>query len=292
MKISHIILASALSAPAAAAVDMDKMRKDVRIMSKIVSGAFETDSQCEHCRLQIEGRYLDGQGVVFDVRTSVHDFAWRGQDFTVRALPFEEAVLSGIGHMPEPIHDVVEDLEIDLEVLGDTTAIHLGDEPGVRRRIRVVDGEAIEGMRALRREQRRMGEEIREHEIAMIHADEVDREELEKRVAEMRKRMEEVGARREEMDRKLEKRVVEIRTRQTEERQKHEQRQKEQQQEIQDVVLQAFCDYGSTLGNLPKNEHVSLVFKQREHDEIMVFSRNDVTECKDDLGGKAVSYQF
>jgi len=37
------------------------------------------------------------------------------------------------------------------------------------------------------------------------------------------------------------------------------------------VVIQSFCDYGSTLKNLPDDEHVSIIVKLRKKERDSVF---------------------
>ena len=69
---------------------------------------------------------------------------------------------------------------------------------------------------------------------------------------------------------------------------------------FEQTFVQTLCDYGSTLKDLPNNEHISVVIVgagDNGSDKIHVFSKKDVVNCKGDKGAsdlfaKATTYSF
>ncbi len=270
--------------------------RDVTIMTQILEGVFEAEDQCRHCR--IETHYLAEQGIVFFI--SVPRLLPDGEyGVEVDLSDLDVPDIAGLEQIPAMVDGVLADLEVELQGL--EPWIYMGDE-GRTRYLTIVRGvsrEIREAMRDVRRERRDIQRQIRENEIKMIHEEgEASREEINDKVMALSEKLAELEKKEEKLNARLREAHEQARARREEAREKMRKARQERQRAAEDTVLRTLCDYGSTLKNLPDDEHVSIVFEEfpsADGDTVYVFKRRDVARCTggaDKLKEQAVSYRF
>jgi hypothetical protein len=278
------LFATVLATNLAAATDYERMRKDASIMSSIVRGAFDAERPCEHCSIRIDGKYLARQGMVFTVRSPSYAIESPGI-FSINTSSLDDShILTGIEHIPEFVQGIIEDIDIDID----------HDFGDVRRRIRIINDDDMDKIRESRRYRRNLEEEVREFEIELIHANETEKASLTDRIAALEKKVEDVRSREAELEQRIQ-RDRDVAQQEEDERQRiREEKKQAHQSKVEGLVLSAFCDYGTTLKALNRDDHVTIIFEQeRDADQILVFDRDRITDCKDnDLRQHATSYTF
>ena len=78
-------------------------------------------------------------------------------------------------------------------------------------------------------------------------------------------------------------------------RAKRREAQDQQFRKIETVVLNTFCDYGSTIRSLPDNERISVVVNKGKESNVYVFRQSQLDSCdsaKTDVRENALSYVF
>lgn len=287
----------------AADIDYSRIKKDVKVMSQILRSAFEQD---DHRRpgLDVEGNYLAKQGAVFTVDAPR---LMRGFSINIGDRDNDVLVMRGgdrIVSIPEinvALNEAMEELEDEL----DDFEVEWIDEPGrysyrynIEDRIRL-DREARAAMREVSREVREIERQISEHRLELIHEDDEDqRAELEQEIDELSQELEAAQEKQAKLESRLEEERRKVEQKRAEIREKMQAARDEQIALIEKTVMQSLCDYGSTLKNLPRDEHVSVIMEIDSDDadrRIYVFDKNDVTDCRsgtDDLVSKATRYMF
>ena len=271
--------------------DYSRLKKDVGVMNQIIQSAFSVEG-CRGCAIKVEGKYLADQGFLFIVASS-RAFSFNTEDFEFSNFSyyFSEEDMEELENIPEMVTNIVNGV-IDAVPVAPTA-------PEIVHQVKIVDDSTRIALREIRRERRHIEQQIRENEIELIHADEDDRKELEAHVRELEEEVATLESRQEEVA----QRVTESREKQRqlaeEKRQKREQVRSQQQNLVQAKVLQAFCDYGSTLRSLPNSERVTIIFESARNDStedtIYVLEKDDVVDCdrdEDALKSRALSYRF
>jgi len=141
------------------------------------------------------------------------------------------------------------------------------------------------------RELRDIEREISDNRIELIH-DEDNRKEVEQEIAKLEKQRVDVEAKRDRLQEKLDAERQKLKEQQEEMREKALQARKEHIANLEQVVMQTLCDYGSTLKNLPDDEHVSVVLESvptSDIRQVYVLGKKDVTGCNSGGAGLAKS---
>lgn len=289
-----LLLASATTANAAP--DIERIHKDVMVMSNTIELAFKQDESCNHCDPKIEASYLAKQGAVFTIRAN----SWRsfhiGQesdDFSFVIPPIETTEVRRV-EIKQMVGDILDGVGIVMDEVGSQIEFIADMEDGDS--IIRIDSETRRGLRELNRERREIEYRRREHEIELIHADEDERKDLEKRIQVLEEEITALESRQVKLSKtyEAEKKVREA-ARQAK-RQKAKNEADAQLALIEGIVLRSLCDYGATLKNIPDDEHVSVVFEQKNdaRQRIVVMEIDDISSCKDakDLKSDATSYLF
>lgn len=308
MKLTAALLAPAIivgaSTMALAEADYSRIKKDVMVMSGILGNSF--DSEQARGRISVDGNYLARQGAVFTVRaprsmnfslafSSDDDnvFVYDGYDIAIPAIPAIPAVPAVPG-ISEIAADALADVQREFEAHGIEWT---GDQDHYAMRMEI-DNETRNAMRELGREMREMEREISEYRISLIHVDDNDeKKEIEQRITEIRNEMSELADKHARLEENLKREREKYEARRAEAKQKAEEARKARIAMVEKHVMQSFCDYGSTLKNLPSDEHVSVIVSRSEDKDdrkIYVFDKNDVVDCRsaDALAKKATSYMF
>ena len=291
----HLALAIALAGPLTAAADDNfaRVKKDVGVMSQILKGAFKSERGHRH-GVAVEGGYLADQGAVFTIRShgvfgnfALHvdsegsdgdNVYFRGGDAGIPPIPPPGAgTLDGMAGID--VRDLPSAAAMAaLDALGYTTS----DGP-------LLDRDTRAAIRDNARQIRDLDQQISDNRIEMLHADkDEDRKKLETKAADLEKRREAANARREELGKKLEAAQAKLLQKQKQMREKIRQERQHQLESVERVTMESLCEYGSTLKNLPANEHVSVIIDDgpgNEDHHVYVMKKNDVTECKSGADG-------
>lgn len=275
---------------AIAATDYARIKKDVSVMSQIVKGAFEADKGCKRCSVKVEGKYLAGQGILFLVDSNSSSYSWAYSDHS-----------DSSDHNFSYVFDTDEfEGFADFEYVGDILNEVLPAIPAITTQVvRIVDDSTRNVLREIRREHRDLRQEIRENEIELIHLEDNEVQELEASIKEMEKAVAKLEKKRLEIEEKAAATHEEFIKEREEQRMRRQAQNKQQQMQIQNTVLQAFCDYGSTLRSLPDKERITIIFenanRETKQDSVLVFDQPEITDCNRDkatLRSQALSYLF
>jgi hypothetical protein len=290
--------------------DFNKIRKDIKVMNKIITTALESDDECGKCRASVRGSYLAGQGAMFVIsprRSHFGDVSITDGDWGVQHMELED--LAALEGLPEMIDDIVSgvgiairDIDIDDADHGD----HEDHEIFTTRYGRQSDSsrQARNELRSLQREMRQLRDEQRQQEIELIRAEDELKKDLENSIRKLESEMTTLEAKREALSGELDKQ----RERRSQEREKArkiaaEARQK-QNTLLEHLVLSTMCDYGASLKNLPQKERVTLLFEREgkrwseNKTRMYVMDKKDLLACQsntldtDGLIKKSIAYNF
>ncbi len=299
LKVMLVGMTASISLLAAVTVaaknDYSKIRKDVSVMAGIIKGAFQDNDACKGCRIKVETTYLAQQGAVFTIKTyAVRGFAIAGSHDGHGSF-YDLRSLQSLEHIPEIVNSIL--VEVD-DSLDDITArievVEEFDGADFSRRHVYIDRSSV---RELGRKTRDLEFQMRDYEIELLHAeDEADRKRLEDSIRSLEKDIEALAVRREGVNRKYETARKERDAERQAQRAERARKRTQKLVRTQEVIMQTFCDYGSTLRNLPNDEYVSVVFERKDDSSsIFVLNKDQVANCKSDGNGlmkKALTYQF
>ncbi|MFT7243610.1 MAG: hypothetical protein ACI82A_000954 [Candidatus Azotimanducaceae bacterium] len=290
-----LVLASASYAQAAP--DIDRIHKDVTVMSTIIDGAFKTDESCDHCDPNIETSYLANQGAVFIIRPN----SWKsfhlgndGDGFSFVIPPSEPTEVRRI-EIQEMVGGILDNVGVVMGEVGSQIELSLSNLENEDSFLHI-DSESRRSLREVNRERRELEYQRREYEIELIHADDDEQKRIEENIKELEQDIGKLDSRQAKLSKTYE---VEKKDRATA-RQIKQERAKEvagaRLALIEDIVLRSFCDYGGTLKNLPSDEYVSVIFEQRKakKQQVVVMEIGDITGCKnpETLKSDSTSYLF
>lgn len=295
----NVILALVLASAsyAQAAPDIERIHKDVTVMSTIIDGAFKTDESCDHCDPNIETSYLVNQGAVFIIRPN----SWKsfhldtGEDsFSFDIQPSEPNEIRRI-EIKELVGDILDNVGVVMGEVGSQIEISLSnleDEDSILH----IDSETRRSLRELNRERRELEYQRREHQIELIHADEDEKKRVEESIQELAQRIATLEMRQTTLSKTYETEKKERQVAREIKRNMAKERVDARLALIEDIVLRGFCDYGGTLKNIPTDEYVSVIFEQdkAEEQQIMVMEIDDITGCKnpETLKSDSTNYLF
>ncbi|MFT7687523.1 MAG: hypothetical protein ACI9FB_002879 [Candidatus Azotimanducaceae bacterium] len=327
--ISVIISSSIVAATAAPGPDFSKIRKDLNVMSQVVRGAFNGNDSCKGCSVKVATNYLAKQGAVFTVSTFLdqrsHSSSFSYSNDGDNTFIINDSTFDRLAPLAEL--DALEALEA-LENLEDIIAVpditdmvgsilvevgaSLG-EAGANMELFDNEGWEVNGSehsphiridrstrrasRELSREVRDIEYEIRELDIELLHADDSDEQkDIEKRMVELEKKKSKSEVKRDEFHAKQKAKEAELTKKRNIQRLKSKQENDKLLENVQNIVLQSFCDYGGTLKHLPKEEKVSVVFNyvRTDKDTIFVLEKDDISDCTSakELKSTALTYLF
>jgi len=300
-----LILCMLLATVGYAEPQYNEIRKNIKVMNKIITTAIETDENCERCRAIIRGSYLAGQGALFVVsprRVGLHEVLAADGDWELGDLEELEA-LEGL---PEMVSNIVADVAIDIGEIVDDMGAH--DNHSIRI-TRHEDANSQQRslerqLRNLQREQRELNNDLREKQIDLVRAEDDTRAELEaameKLESEARKLEVDADATRAQLNEKRKEKTLQrakVKAKAAEKRQ-------QKNALIESSVLKILCDYGGALKSLPQEESVTVLFENDGKDwvanktRVYVTNKKDLLSCqagdldRDALIERAIVYNF
>lgn len=305
---------------ASAAQDFSAVNRDVSVMSQILTGAFKSQDR-RGAHASVSGTYLAGQGAVFTIRSygafTSYSFQMGNDsdngnvffyqsgddnnddnddddDADAPAPPAPPA--PSAAPAPAPVIDPG-----DLDELGSNIAMSVLGNTGFAMHDDHMGREIRSAMRDVARQLRDIDQQISDNRIELIHTDkDENRKKLEAQIADLEKKRDQVDGKREKLEKQLDDARKKVEAERKEMVEKARQAREEQLARTVNVVMESLCAYGSTLKNVPDNEHVSVVIDGRsasgDNHHVYVMGKKDVAQCKsggaDGLAKGAVSYSY
>lgn len=271
-------------------VDLDKIKREVNIMSNILKASFAQDKNLgvRH----IESQYLISQGITFklDARSfDINSFSW------TNILP------------PVPVHAAPIDFYFGETQMGEITEQVLSISGEAYNSALEAIAQTGEHIRELAERERDVDHEIRsiEREARDINferrnADKDDVKDLEIRKQKLEVQVKKLKTQKKQLESKQQKLRVEIRENKTKNKTKALERKKLTLKNIKNILSISLCDYGAGLRNLPNSESVNFVLKNAgdKSDIIYIFTKKDIKSCvigninAKQLLAKSINYHF
>lgn len=289
-------IASALMLPTASAVADEAahqgLKNQIEIFKDILTTAAKQQAGKEHSRLEeVEFTYLEGQGVVFFIRSARMPWRFVSPDVPEPPMPPEMPEMSGFA----------QDLKLDRVV-----------EEGLRTAHRVLSQfsgeysdewfELVEQKRELAWEARDLNREIRDIEFQRdMQEQDVSDSALDEREKEAEAKLAELKEKQATLDAKLAEMKQALQAKQEEVRKERLLTQEKSIEAIESVFSSVLCDYGITLKSLPDDEQVSLVIRDasinrdKRLDNVYVFDKSAIGRCDSqpaELLKQAQKYKF
>jgi len=298
-------------------VNLNKLNKQLNIMENIIKSSVSSERTATEPRMpvrisSIESTYLQGQGVLFTVRSSINRGHW-GEHFPAAPMPPMPPVLSE--------HDINQ-IEIATSINGDDieetiaeameSAAHAYEEGYAQHYSESFAHSSRSGerelFRDLRDEQRDVAYELRDLEretrdlnYQIKRAEKSQRKTLEQQAQKLAKEKKALK----QNQAALLKRANALTQKQALQKEKHEQQRKAYYRQLSQTVAETLCLYGNALKQLPKDERVSFILKSsgdkvKHHykDTVYVFTKQNINKCAvDDIDTQALlktsnNYQF
>jgi len=283
------------------------MHKQLSIMSDIIKSSVSDKSAGQRSKINsIQSTYLRGQGVVFTISSAASNRQWGNYNFnfTMPEMPeMPEMPVAPIA--PSVNEDFEENFNIDIN----ETVTHALESAanGYERAMEIFE-HGRERNRELREEQRNLAYRIKDVErekrdltYQLARANDERKEELKAELSKLTEQAEKLQASKRKIAQKSSKVIAEQKAQQAD-------RAKERMsyyEKLTASLTETLCLYGNGLKALPKDEHVSVIFKSagdksggRYKDSILVFSKKDIASCSADkidsamLMKKGQRYQF
>lgn len=275
-------------------VDIEKVKKEIRIFEGVIRSSFEPTTRGKDDNLSptgMNGLYLDGQGVLLSIEMGhgAMGFSyWNGGGlhFSHGDFPeIEPIILDDIEWAPsdmeeqfELAHRAMEDAEFEFDTEG-------------------MDGELAGRMRDIAKEKAELMKEmaeIRKKTMAKVRENkDMSEDERQKLEGQAKKVAEKIAASSIQIADRVKKLVEES-----------NQKYAERLAPFINTFLDTVCEYGGNLRSLPANEHLTVVFRNADRsqeeprDLIYVFTKSDLLACRDgklssrDLREKAKHYSY
>jgi len=302
-KMLNYLAAATLATPVAAFADQDfsAANRDVSVMAQILSGAFKSDNR-HRSHASISGTYLAGQGALFTIKSYgglAYSLRLGGDDSDNNSVFFFQ---SGDGDDDDSLAplppdaptintDDIADLAMSMANGGSYTMSSNGH----------MSSEIRSAIRDVARQLRDIDQQISDNRIELIHSDpDKQRKDIEAKIAELEKKHDLVDAKREKLEKQMEEAQKKFMAKRKEMMEKAKKARAEQLAKTEQVVMTSLCAYGSTLKNVPDNEHVSVIIEGRTGSggshHVYVMNKKAVAQCKsggaDGLSNSAVKYDY
>jgi len=270
----------------------DNLSKQLAIMNNIFTSSLQAQNDEKLRGTKVDSIYLAGQGIVFTV-SSANSFMWRqGFNFVMPDIVAPVAPVPPEGadiDFKYFTHD--ENIVIQIESAQEEHEQH----QEYYRELRDQQRDLAHQLRDLERESKDLAYQRRNADKEEKTALKLEQKKLEKQKVALTKNKE-----------TLAKRTKKIQVQQQKQQAKKQKQRSEQFTLLTSSLVETLCTYGNSLKALPKNEHVSLLFKSAGDktarsgykDQIYVFNKKDIAACANDsitsskLSSKAIHYQF
>ena len=304
------VMAGLVTAGAQAATDdFDKMRKEINIMSNILSSTLKQQEHKTYRVGRIDATYLDNQGIVFTIGSASRRHRFGHGDFVMPEMP-ELPELPPVVEMGQ--FEIEGMSERDIERITEQAEAVFENYAESSRELVEARREQAERLRELREKQRDMAREVRDLErrkrdlqFEERHADDKNKNKYEEKLKKVEQRL----AKAMEDERRFGSDVDTIRDKLKADKQARKQQLAQQKtsyyQGMQQLLADTLCDYGAGLKSLDKKENVTFILsnagprtRRGSQDRIYVFNKKDILSCVSGKGSakklldKATSYHF
>lgn len=280
------------------------MYKQLSIMSDIIKSSVSDKSTNQRSKINsIQSTYLRGQGVVFTISSAASNRQWGNYNFNFSMPEMPEMPVAPIS---PTVNDEFEE-NYDININETVSQALESAAVGYERAMEVFEHNR-EKMRELREEQRNLAYSLKDVErekrdlnYQLSRASDERKKELKDELSKLAEQEEKLRTNKRKLAQQSSKVAAEQKAKQAE---KAKERVSYYQQ-LTASFTETLCLYGNGLRALPKDEHVSVIFKsagekagRRYKDSILVFSKKDIANCSADkidassLMKKGQAYQF
>jgi hypothetical protein len=283
------------------------MHKQLSIMSDIIKSSVSDQTTGQRSKINsIQSTYLRGQGVVFTINSAANNRQWGSYNFNFTMPEMPEMPEMPVAPIAPSVND---DFEENFNIDINETVTHALESAanGYERAMEIFE-HGRERNRELREEQRNLAYRLKDVErekrdltYQLARANDERKEELNVELSKLSEQAEKLQASKRKIAQKSSKVVAEQKAQQAEQAKERV----SYYQKLTANLTETLCLYGNGLKALPKDEHVSIIFKSagdksagRYKDSILVFSKKDIARCSADsidsaaLIKKAEVYQF
>lgn len=299
-----------MSASAQDLANLDKINKELDIMSNIIKASYSSEDKKSRIR-SINARYLAKQGALFTIDTGRNGFSLvmpHVMEFS--GLP-EVPEVPEVPEAPEAPSVVSEtayaftigdgDDEISWSSEGDLDNVHVFVERAREQQEQLRD--QLEEQREVRERIREKESEIRELAMQMRFSDEKDKAKIAKQQKDLEKTVAELEAEAGKMKEKTRVIRVEMDKKRKQSAEEEAKRKQALAATLEQSVSQSLCTYGQGLTSLSENEFVNVVLKglaesTRPGDLYLTYSVKDIQACNKgklnakQLAEKSIRYRF
>ncbi len=284
------------------AEDYSAIKKDIKVISKVLSSSTELEGSRAH--LRVSGRYLAKQGIVFNITFPHSSSGFSGSfNFSMPDIP-DTPYLADVPSADE-IEAIVEESLSQVGVISD----YFDDEEDEEHEFVYNNAPESDAESSARDKERRAfraeQKALRKHQKAMekkARALEKQARKLseEKRIEFMQKNKKEIKEIRQkvkETAKKYKAKAIEFKKNRLAERQKNANKWTLN-------LMESFCSYAPYPRNLPNNEYVTLVLNNafqgshKRQDKVIVLNKKQLASCRDGkwngerLLNQALSYNY
>jgi flagellar biosynthesis GTPase FlhF len=287
-------LAVAMVATAAQASELqqpyNKLKKQIDIMSNIISSSLSEGNRRNRNNLQVEGVYLKSQGIVFEINSGrglSHIFRQFGRD-----IEFDVFTGSGNSRVSIPSVPSISPVIIADGEYGEAIAAEVGRSMDVYEDAMEAFEERSEYARELREEQRELAYEMRniarrkrDLEFEARHAEDDRTKELKDDLAELAQEAAKLGKKENELSVRAEKEEKSLKSKKIKRNEKVKKAKQAYFSKLDNAIAETLCDYGAGLRQLAKTEHVTFIIdmghdaKSGNTKKIHAFSKKDIVSC-------------
>ncbi|MFC3033541.1 hypothetical protein ACFOEE_13520 [Pseudoalteromonas fenneropenaei] len=273
-------------------IDMEQMSRDVGIFENVLESSLRHDTG--KSVKQINGYYLQNQGVVFELSVRSSSKTW------FSAFKHSNDVTNFIQVDPENFEVISEQFSEFGEGFAEASReAYRAALDAVREKAEQVR-EVAEQEREVQRDIRDLEREKRDLSFNQRLQEKDQQAELQNRIKELEAKITQLQSQQKALNGEQQS----IRKRLEEQKAMQEKQQQAAQQAIQStldkVLSQSLCDYGAGLKSLPKDQYISFVIRGVIDDKrvVQVYSKEDVQDCvsgklkAEQLLAKAQNYQF
>lgn len=270
---------------------LDKIQRDMSIMTKILEASLEQDRDDN---VRIEGIYLANQGMVFNINpnnrfhfdSNIRSFTSHSSVIQPIVFPDNARAMFSEGELEEierqaiaEAESAMEMAEASLDFISDSDWSQYSTQERTEQRL--IQKTLRDENRALEREARKLEREVREIERKLRDVefqDELQDAKEPEKVQLLKQEMKSLTDALTKVAAKIQKKSEVLRKKAEGIRNKELEKQKKALAEIEKVISQTVCDFGSGLRSLPSKQHISFNIEGK-FDRLYIFTKENITEC-------------
>lgn len=256
-----LMLSIAATTSARVPDDLEQIQRETRIVQEVLQSALRQELRGELRVTRVEAEYLAQQGVFIEVTLNT---PWlKIDDRGEPTFQFHGDI--SIPEIPAMVTNILQDLQINVAPY----------EP-----------EALEELRELRDEQRELRMEGREHRAELRakrrelvrEQDEDDRQELQQEITQIEKQLELIDQQYDALTLEIEQHYAQLRAKPVPPP-APQVATAATPPDVDTVLSQAVCDYGSTLKALHSEDYITLAVRKGRNSRYLAYRMDHIKEC-------------